>query len=82
MSSYQTFIQRCSLTEINFDEEISYIVYGSNSTTGAAVPFDTQPINTNMLHPNVHFFLIQVNPINKNDCAGGLELVAFKNWDL
>lgn len=57
MSSYQTFIQRCSLSEINFDEEISYIAYGSNSTTGASVPFDTQPIQTNMLHPNVYFFL-------------------------
>lgn len=53
MNSYQAFIQRCSLIEINFEEDISYIVYGSNSTTGTAVPFDTQPIQTNMLHPNV-----------------------------
>ena len=56
MNNYKTYVQRCSLSFITFEEQISYIVYGSNSTTGAAIPFDIQPIKSSMVHPNVNFY--------------------------
>lgn len=59
MNNYKTFIQRCSISYITFEEQISYTVYGSNLTTGAAIPFDTQPIQASMLHPNVYFYFIK-----------------------
>lgn len=61
MANYKTFVQRCSIDSINFEEDFSYIPYGSNATSGVAVPFDTQPITTSVLHPNVNFHLNLVN---------------------
>lgn len=52
MANYKTYVQRCSIDSIKFESNFTYILYGSNSSVGAAIPFDVQPIQTSILHPN------------------------------
>jgi hypothetical protein len=52
MANYQAFIQKCSVKSIAFEEKINYIAYGSNSTSGIAIPFNTDPIETSIISPN------------------------------
>ena len=58
MENYQTNIQRCSIDEIYFDEQASYIVYGSNKTSGISIPYDMNPINTSIFDPNVSIIIL------------------------
>lgn len=58
MANYKTYVQRCSIDSINFESNFTYIPYGSNSSAGTAIPFDVQPIQTSILHPNVFFCFI------------------------
>ena len=73
MNSYQTFVQRCSIETLEFESNFSYLVYGANSTSGVAIPFSSEPIETSIVGPNVIFYLILVNPNCKDYSFGGLE---------